>query len=146
MAASYPNFAGKHAEEAIVTPADFTAYLRAAGGLADCQSLDGVIFCYQRSLYDYILRAEGVASADAFAAAGVPFRTGTSWTIDPPYRETVAEARHYQVEGVLCAEMEAAALAALRALTGGPAGSPPDSPSRPVAFTGMEPAGDQRPE
>jgi hypothetical protein len=27
---SYPNFAGKHAEEAIFTPADFAAYLRQA--------------------------------------------------------------------------------------------------------------------
>ena len=26
--ASYPNFAGKHAEEAMFTPADFAAYLR----------------------------------------------------------------------------------------------------------------------
>jgi len=38
---------------------------------------------------------------------------GTSWTIDTPYRETVAEARHYQGEGVLCVEMEAAALFAV---------------------------------
>ena len=32
---SYPNFAGKHAEEALFTAADFTAYLRQAGALAD---------------------------------------------------------------------------------------------------------------
>ena len=38
------------------------------------------------------------------------FATGTSWTIDTPYRETVAEARHYQKEGVLTVEMEASAL------------------------------------
>ena len=31
--ASYPNFAGKHAEEAMFTPADFAAYLRRAGAL-----------------------------------------------------------------------------------------------------------------
>ncbi len=35
---------------------------------------------------------------------------GTSWTIDAPYRETVAEARKYQKEGVATVEMEAAAL------------------------------------
>jgi uridine phosphorylase len=38
---------------------------------------------------------------------------GTSWTIDTPFRETVAEARHYQQEGVLTVEMEAAALFAV---------------------------------
>ena len=38
---------------------------------------------------------------------------GPSWTIDTPYRETVEEARHYQREGVLTVEMEAAALFAV---------------------------------
>lgn len=38
---------------------------------------------------------------------------GTSWTIDAPYRETVAEAKKYQKEGVLTVEMEAAALFAV---------------------------------
>ena len=38
---------------------------------------------------------------------------GTSWTIDAPYRETVAEARKYQKEGVATVEMEASALFAI---------------------------------
>lgn len=38
---------------------------------------------------------------------------GTSWTIDAPYRETVAEARQYQKEGVATVEMEASALFAV---------------------------------
>ena len=46
----------------------------------------------------------------ALRGSGLAFRPGVSWTIDTPYRETVAEARHYQAEGVLCVEMEAAAL------------------------------------
>jgi uridine phosphorylase len=46
----------------------------------------------------------------AIAAAGLPARRGTTWTIDTPYRETVEEVRHYQSEGVQCVEMEAAAL------------------------------------
>lgn len=41
------------------------------------------------------------------------FRIGPTWTIDTPYRETVAEARHYQKEGVLTVEMEASALFAV---------------------------------
>ncbi len=38
------------------------------------------------------------------------YTVGTSWTIDAPYRETVAEAKQYQKEGVLTVEMEASAL------------------------------------
>lgn len=41
------------------------------------------------------------------------FMSGTSWTIDAPYRETVAEARRYRRQGVLTVEMEAAALFAV---------------------------------
>jgi uridine phosphorylase len=215
--ASYPNFAGKHAEEAIFTPADFVAYLTRVGALSPGQPPAGVVFCYQRSLYNHVLRTEGLKSperrgaphailplpstagrvgllgqfgigAPAAAAAleelaalgtssfvsigtagslqrdlrpgdlvlceaairdegvshhylppaklvtadasmtgalraamtrrGLAFRAGTSWTIDTPYRETVAEARHYQAEGVLCVEMEAAALFAVAEVRG----------------------------
>lgn len=35
---------------------------------------------------------------------------GTSWTIDAPYRETVAEAKQYQKEGVMAVDMEASAI------------------------------------
>jgi uridine phosphorylase len=62
--------------------------------------------------------AMSAALGAAMTRAGVPFRTGTSWTIDTPYRETVAEARHYQAEGVLCVEMEAAALFAVAEVRG----------------------------
>jgi uridine phosphorylase len=50
------------------------------------------------------------ALEQSIRAAGLSYRRGSSWTIDTPYRETAAEARHYQGEGVLCVEMEAAAL------------------------------------
>jgi uridine phosphorylase len=216
-AASYPNFASKHAEEAIFTPADFVAYLRQAGVVGTDQPPAGVVFCYQKSLYSHVLRAEGLkppprggalhgilplpstggrvgllyqpgigapaaaAALEELAALGVSsfvsigtagslqrelrpgdlvlceaairdegvshhylpparlaradpamtsalraamtlrglgYRAGTSWTIDTPYRETVAEARHYQAEGVLCVEMEAAALFAVAEVRG----------------------------
>lgn len=215
--ASYPNFAGKHAEEAIFGPADFVAYLRRIGALEALHAPPSVVLCYQRSLYDHVLRIEGLkrpeqrgalhgilplpstagrvgllgqfgigapaaaaaleeltamgtsafvsvgtagslqrdlqagdlvlceaairdegvshhylpaaklaAAAPAMSAAlgaalrqaGVTFRPGTSWTIDTPYRETVAEARRYQEEGVLCVEMEAAALFAVAEVRG----------------------------
>jgi uridine phosphorylase len=44
------------------------------------------------------------------AEAGLAPTTGAAWTIDAPFRETVAEARHYADEGVSVVEMEAAAL------------------------------------
>ena len=43
----------------------------------------------------------------------VKYKKGASWTIDTPYRETLAEVRKYQREGVLCVEMEAAAIFAV---------------------------------
>jgi uridine phosphorylase len=46
----------------------------------------------------------------ALAAGGKTPETALTWSIDAPFRETVAEARSYQAEGVVCVEMEAAAL------------------------------------
>ena len=40
----------------------------------------------------------------------VNYHTGASWTTDAPYRETLAELKHYRDEGVLTVEMEAAAI------------------------------------
>lgn len=48
--------------------------------------------------------------AASLRAAEVPFHTGTTWTIDTPYRETVREVARYRSEGVMTVEMEAAAL------------------------------------
>lgn len=59
----------------------------------------------------------------ALKNSGTPYAVGTSWTIDAPYRETVAEVRHYQSEGVLTVEMEAAALFAVAAYRGVEMGS-----------------------
>ena len=43
----------------------------------------------------------------------ISYHTGTSWTIDAPYCETLAEIKEYQEEGVLTVEMEAAAIFAV---------------------------------
>jgi uridine phosphorylase len=51
--------------------------------------------------------------SEALAVGGPPPEVGLTWTIDAPYRETLAEARRYQSEGVICVEMEAAALFAV---------------------------------
>ncbi len=53
------------------------------------------------------LSSELTAELDA---RHIAHQRGESWTIDAPYRETLQEARHYQGEGVLSVEMEAAAL------------------------------------
>ena len=54
----------------------------------------------------------------ALRTATITYSVGTSWTIDAPYRETVAEVQLYQAEGVLTVEMEAAALFAVAAYRG----------------------------
>lgn len=46
----------------------------------------------------------------ALAARGVPLERGSSWTIDAPYRETVAELRSVRRRGIATVEMEASAL------------------------------------
>jgi uridine phosphorylase len=208
---TYPNFAGKHAHDAFISPAEYLAYLRGRGRVPDLAPLDGVLLLYQASLLrrilereateqhrgwvtgdfrllmrkdqrvgvcggfgigapvvaivieelialgvnrfialgtagslqrdvaigeivicDRAIRDEGVSHhyiaparyarpsagltrrlAGALTEAGRAFRIGGSWTIDTPYRETAAEARHYQDEGILTVEMEAAAVFAV---------------------------------
>jgi uridine phosphorylase len=212
---SYPNFPGKHAHDAFVSPQDFVEYCRRTGRLPDVSFPEGIVFCYQRSLHDHILANHAVTPVGGFAGEfsllaetggrvglsgnfgiGAPVVTilleefvafgirrfvsigtagalardlgigdvvvldrairdegvshhylppgkyahaspaltdrlehalraegatpprGATWTIDTPYRETVAEARHYQEDGVLTVEMEAAALFAVAAYRG----------------------------
>jgi purine-nucleoside phosphorylase len=44
---------------------------------------------------------------------GLPFRKGTVWTTDAPYRETTSKIRAYQEKGALAVEMELSALMTL---------------------------------
>ena len=53
--------------------------------------------------------------------AGARFREGPSWTIDAPYRETVAEVRRYRRQRILTVEMEASAAFAVANSLGGEA-------------------------
>lgn len=62
------------------------------------------------SKYAYPSRRITAEIRAALRAVGLDFFTGTTWTIDAPYRETVAEVRKYQKEGVSTVEMEASAL------------------------------------
>jgi uridine phosphorylase len=49
----------------------------------------------------------------AFQKYKIKYFTGTSWTQDAPYRETVKEVKQYQKEGVATVEMEASAIFAV---------------------------------
>jgi purine-nucleoside phosphorylase len=44
---------------------------------------------------------------------GLPFRKGTVWTTDAPYRETASKVKTYREKGVLAVEMEMSALMTL---------------------------------
>ena len=95
----------------------------AAGGMQPGQAPGDVIVC------DRAVRDEGVSHhylpsalwaepspgltarfRDRLEAAGLSPSPGSAWTIDAPFRETVAEAEHYAAQGVAVVEMEAAAL------------------------------------
>jgi uridine phosphorylase len=207
---TFPNFAGKHAHDALFNPQDFITYMQRQQIIPVIEMPQSIIFCYQRDLLQHVLAHEeteqvtsrpnqlhllkstggkvaicggfgiGAPAAasvlEAFIALGVrtfasigiagtlqPARQigdtvvcnralrdegvshhylaaaryaypsewlterlaqaleqeghspvlGSTWTIDTPYRETIAEARHYQQEGILTVEMEAAALFAV---------------------------------
>jgi uridine phosphorylase len=54
----------------------------------------------------------------AFERKDVPYRKGTSWTTDAPYRETIDQLRQYRADGVATVEMEISALFAVGAYRG----------------------------
>lgn len=97
-----------------------------AGGLQPDLSIGDLVVC-ERAIRDegtshhYLPPARyafpsAAATADVRAALErreLAYRMGASWTIDAPYRETVAEIRAYRAEGVAVVEMEAAALFAV---------------------------------
>lgn len=57
---SYPNLVGKHAYEALVTPAQKIDYVRSIGLLDGMNVPAGVIFCFQRLVVNHCLRTEGL--------------------------------------------------------------------------------------
>jgi uridine phosphorylase len=203
----FPNLKDKHEKDSLFTPSEFMAYQKKHGKYPKFKTPEGIVFCYQRSLMEFILenhkttkvegfkgemylldetngkiaiigkfgigspvvvtlleeliafgvkkfisigtagtlqkditigslmicekaiRDEGTShhylkhSKYAYASKEITnkikksldkfkqkYFIGTSWTIDAPYRETVAEVKQYQKEGVATVEMEASAL------------------------------------
>lgn len=49
---TFPNLQGKHAYDAMVTPAEIHTEARAAGELPDLSNVAGMILCYQNRLVD----------------------------------------------------------------------------------------------
>ena len=103
-----------------------------AGGLQKASNIGDVVVCTSA------IRDEGVSYhylADPSAPAlpsenltaafmrtlkddGILYTQGPTWTIDAFFRETVGEIQHYQQEGVVTVEMEAAALFVISTLRG----------------------------
>lgn len=57
----YPNLAGKHAYDALVTPQEARASARAEGSLPDLSAAHGAILCYQSRIMDEVV-ASGTAT------------------------------------------------------------------------------------
>jgi uridine phosphorylase len=72
---------------------------------------EGVSHHYLKpSKYAYASKSMVKKIEETLKKFGLESVVGTSWTIDAPYRETVAEIKKYQEEGVLTVEMEASAI------------------------------------
>jgi len=71
---------------------------------------EGTSFHYARpSTWAWPTRELYLRLADRLRRLRVPFAVGSSWTVDAPYRETIAEVRSVRARGVRTVEMEASA-------------------------------------
>jgi uridine phosphorylase len=126
-----PSGVGTVIEELIALGVKRFVSIGTAGGLQKTLNIGDFVLC------EKAIRDEGVShhyvSSEKYAypstelteklatsmkKEGIDFVTGTTWTIDAPYRETVAELKQYQSEGVLTVEMEASALASISTYRG----------------------------
>lgn len=53
---SFPNYLDKHLNKALFSPGDFLEFLRSSGKYPNFTPPEGLIFCYQKSLLDFILK------------------------------------------------------------------------------------------
>ncbi len=103
-----------------------------AGGLQKASNIGDVVVCTsairdEGVSYHYLadpsapaLPSENLTAAfmRTLADDGILYTQGPTWTIDAFFRETVGEIQHYQQEGVVTVEMEAAALFVISTLRG----------------------------
>lgn len=75
---------------------------------------EGTSYHYLKpSKYAYASKSMIQTIEETLKKFGLKYDVGTTWTIDAFYRETVAEVKKYQNEGVLTVDMEASAIFAL---------------------------------
>ncbi len=81
---------------------------------------EGVSYHYLKDPSAPALPSENLTAAlrQTLERDGVRYTEGTTWTTDAFFRETVGEIQHYQQDGVITVEMEAAALFAISTLRG----------------------------
>jgi uridine phosphorylase len=85
---------------------------------------EGVSHHYlEASKYSYASKSLTKKIEVALTRFNLDYAVGTTWTIDTPYRETIAEVKQYQKEGVLTVDMEASAIFAVAEYRGVEAGS-----------------------
>ena len=103
-----------------------------AGGLQKTSRVSDVVVCTsairdEGVSYHYLkypsapaLPSENLTAAlrQTLERDGVRYTEGPTWTTDAFFRETVGEIQHYQQDGVITVEMEAAALFAISSLRG----------------------------
>ncbi len=113
-------------EELIASGVRSFVSLGAAGGLQGDLDIGDIVIC------DRAIRDEGTSHhylpagkyvhacpeltarlSAAIEERGISVRSGTSWTTDAPYRETIEDIQHYRADGVVTVEMEAAGLFAV---------------------------------
>ena len=103
-----------------------------AGGLQKTARIGDVVVCTsairdEGVSYHYLedplapaLPSEDLTTSlmQTLASDGISYTQGPTWTTDAFFRETVGEIQHYQQEGVVTVEMEAAALFAISTVCG----------------------------
>lgn len=94
-----------------------------AGALQKDLTLGNIVVC-DRAIRDegtsyhyipgekYSLPSQGLNNKiiETIEQMGLEYTSGTSWTTDAPFRETIKEIEHYKEEGVLTVDMEASAV------------------------------------
>ena len=93
------------------------------GDIVVCTSAirdEGVSYHYLRDPSASALPSENLTAAfkRTLERDGIRYTEGPTWTTDAFFRETVGEIQHYQQEGIVTVEMEAAALFAISSMRG----------------------------
>jgi uridine phosphorylase len=80
---------------------------------------EGVSYHYLPPGREIIANEEAInALVQTLGRQAIPYRLGTTWTTDAPYRETANKISRRKDDGCLCVEMEAAGLMAVAQFRG----------------------------